>query len=576
MPISSFEIVNDKITSAKIAGCAPLQLDVTLIGDTKDRSGHKRNVTSVNATVDLNGAHFDGDGDHIMVQNFEYADDGTFTVAFWMTKVACTSGVYEYMYSHTADPKQSLSSSSNPNVNIYIGCESSGGGWSTLGGSVLRYNLVDDAGTYVTFDYPLHAAGDFDAVTSIWIHVVLVADTARVMTFDDGVAVPDSVYGFYKYYNKQQHMRNAAYPHPGQLTDAIGSITISRNIFIGARSDLSSARHFKGRMAGLLVSSVAFSGKQAACVFANGEEFLPSALETCGQLPGQELSVGFLNTHNDTSGYAHKVTMLGNATAKFNGVHFDGAGDGVRIANFKYAQDASFTVSFWMTKQACTRHVYEYLYSHHEKTDSAMYRSSFVNVYLACESSGGGWSTLGGTVIRYNVRDSSGHEAVMDSSLHSASDFDAITSVWVHVVMAVEPTSIVTYDNGAAVPDTWYGSYKYNQNSASNVAYPKPSKLSTPLSNLTLLTDIFIGGRADMHSDRHFRGQIALLQVYSRTLGPAEAECLFRSGDETLPSPVAIYRHSGACAHALHGCVSVARARIRMHEVPLALRCCAA
>jgi len=254
--------------------CAPLELDVTFIGDTMDRSGNKHNVTSVNATVDLNGAHFNGDGDYIAVENIDYAGDGEFTVAFWMTKEACTEGIYEYVYSHSAKPSESISSPQNPNVNIYIGCESSGGGWSTLGGSVIRYNLMDNDGTYATWDYPLHDAGDFDAITSVWIHVVLAVDVSQVTTFDDGAPVPDSEYGYYQYSTAKS---NAAYPHPGQLTENIDAITMGQEtIHIGGRADLDKARHFAGRIAGLLLSKVAFSTAQAACVFMNGEEFLPA------------------------------------------------------------------------------------------------------------------------------------------------------------------------------------------------------------------------------------------------------------------------------------------------------------
>ena len=57
-----------------------------LLGDSVDRSGTKRNVTSVGTVIGEDGAHFDGDGDYIRVSNFEYAQDATFSLSFWMVR----------------------------------------------------------------------------------------------------------------------------------------------------------------------------------------------------------------------------------------------------------------------------------------------------------------------------------------------------------------------------------------------------------------------------------------------------------------------------------------------------------
>ena len=250
---------------------------MTFISDVNDRSGNKRSVIMVgNADVDADGAHFDGDGDYITVDSFAYSMDGAFTVAFWMTKAACTNGVYEYAYSHNKKANVSISDTSNPNVNIFVGCETSGGGWSSLGGSVIRYNLVDNKGSYASFDYPLHDAGNFDAITALWVHVVLVVDAGEVLTFDDGDAVADADYGFY--IGSMSNATNAAYPHPGSLQKSMSAFTMKNDIYIGGRSDLSATRHFVGRLAGLIVSKVAFDDAQVKCIFTNGEEFLPSML----------------------------------------------------------------------------------------------------------------------------------------------------------------------------------------------------------------------------------------------------------------------------------------------------------
>ena len=541
-----------------MAACAKMELDVTFIGDSNDRSGNKHNVTlHGHAAVDVDGAHFDGDGDYIMVAMTPYSEDGSFTIAFWMTKTACTTGVYEYAYSHNKLATTSIVSKSNPNVNIYIGCETSGGGWSTLGGSVIRYNLIDDAGTAATFDYPLHDAGNFDAITALWIQVVLVVNNAELLTFDDGMPVPDSEYGFYV--GSTSNATNAAYPHPGQLQNAFGKFTMSDTVYIGGRSDLSKSRHFVGRLAGLMVSKTAFSEDQAECVFKNGEEFLPSFLAECSTPPKTELSVSFLDDVTDKSGNNRVLTPHGNATSKFNGAQFGGDGDYVTVANFEYASDAAFTVAFWMTKETCTGGVYEYLYSHHNNNASGtMYKKAFVNIFLACEAAGGGWSSLGGSVIRYNVRSNNTKDSSLDFPLHSAGDFDSITSTWVHVVMSVTPKSIVTYDDGVKVADTAYGFYKYGS-ARTNNARPTPSNLTMAMDGLSLLTDVYLGGRADANKARHFVGKMALVQVLTTAVTDKMAECMFLNGDETLPSAVAVYRHSSkrqqrhCCHRRCHG-----------------------
>jgi hypothetical protein len=177
------------------SGCAPLEADISFIGDTTDRSGNDhRAILRGSAVVSMDGLHVNGEGDWAEIANFEYADDGTFSIAFWMTKEACSGGIYEYLYSHAQDDVAVIDDVTNSNVNMYIGCETSGGAWSSASsGSNLRYNLVDSAQTWAMFDFPLHDAGDFDAITNLWIHVVLVVSGTRLLTFDDGMPVSDEV-----------------------------------------------------------------------------------------------------------------------------------------------------------------------------------------------------------------------------------------------------------------------------------------------------------------------------------------------------------------------------------------------
>ena len=135
-------------------------------------------VGSHGAVVDENGARFDGSGDYITVSSFDYYSDASFSISYWMTKEGCTSGVYEYVYSHQQARDLDLLDPANSNVNMYLACESTGGGWSTSAGSVVRFLLQDSSGSanYARFDYPLHDAGDFDAITNRWVHIVLSVD----------------------------------------------------------------------------------------------------------------------------------------------------------------------------------------------------------------------------------------------------------------------------------------------------------------------------------------------------------------------------------------------------------------
>ena len=241
--------------------------------------------------------------------------------------------------------------------------------------------------------------------------------------------------------------------------------------------------------------------------------------------------------------------LHGNAKPTFKGISFNGNNDYASVKSFAYAKDATFTVSFWMTKQECTKGAYEYLYSHHNSVDKkTMYTNAFLNIYLACESSGSGGSSAKGSIIRYNLFDGNNKtrpETMFDYPLHSAGDFDSVTNTWVHVILAVTPTSCVTYDDGTKVKDSAYAFFVKKNSAATNNAYKTPSKLNNKMKGLKLAGDIHLGTRADKHKTRHFNGYMALLTVLDDAISPAAAMCLFRSGDMVLPDPHAIYKHSG-------------------------------
>ena len=199
-------------------------MSISFLGSTVDASGHRVSAKwSGNAAVTFSGAKFDGDDDYVTVSDFTYEkDDGKFTVSFWMTKEDCTGGVYEYMYSHMSSI-QSDTMWTKSGLNIYLGCEKSGGGQSTLGGAVIRYSLVDTKGKEAMFDTKLHDAGDFDAVTKVWVHVVLAVTPKSLATYDDGSKMKKEQYGFFKESNQNS---NLAQPDPSDLGDGFGVVNV--------------------------------------------------------------------------------------------------------------------------------------------------------------------------------------------------------------------------------------------------------------------------------------------------------------------------------------------------------------
>lgn len=85
------------------------ELDITFLGGVtgtgaRDVSGKNHQITDYggDVTVTNTGAEFDGDGDYLTIEDFNYEDDGDFTVSMWITKDDCKSQTeaFEYIFSH--------------------------------------------------------------------------------------------------------------------------------------------------------------------------------------------------------------------------------------------------------------------------------------------------------------------------------------------------------------------------------------------------------------------------------------------------------------------------------------------
>ena len=62
----------------------------------------------------------------------------------------------------------------------------------------------------------------------------------------------------------------AAYPNAPALSSTLSGFTLQTDIHLGARFDKSSGRHFKGRMASIIISSTTYSQTQVMCLFKVG------------------------------------------------------------------------------------------------------------------------------------------------------------------------------------------------------------------------------------------------------------------------------------------------------------------
>ena len=252
-------------------------LSLTFLNSDRDSSGNRRRVSlNGDCTVTTTGVQFDGDGDYFTVPSWGYASDSDFTVSFWFVKEVCTEGLYEYLFSHANNdqqgPSEGISLPGNAALYIYLGCEGAGAVTSSLSGvgTIMRYWLQDDVGTLGVFDYPLHDAGSFDAITNVWVHTVLVVSPEGFLTYDDGAVVGDGLYGF------TSSAVNVANPTPSALRTPFTTMSMESPLYIGGRSDLAGDRHFRGTLALLMIDAESISAQQAQCYFQDGDNSLSS------------------------------------------------------------------------------------------------------------------------------------------------------------------------------------------------------------------------------------------------------------------------------------------------------------
>merc|ERR1711871_1684053 len=333
-----------------------------------DTSGYSRHVQQYGGVRgDATGTNFDGQDDYVTIATFPYAADKSFSISLWMAKRTITGNNYEYLYAHQYSNNRSTWES-HPYMIIMFAAESTGAGGSSVDGSVIRYEIQDASANHAIFDYSVHRAGDFDAITNVWLHVVLTVTSTSLKTYVDGQLVRDPEYG---HYTGIPASSNAANPTPSRLSPALsGQLDLRTDIYIGSRADLDPQRFFRGRLALVNVYDATLSAMEAACVFYAGDAALPAPVapglvRNCSHVASSaSLSLIGRAPFTDTSGYSRHVQQYGGVRGDATGTNFDGQDDYVTIATFPYAADKSFSISLWMAKRTITGNNYEYLYAH--------------------------------------------------------------------------------------------------------------------------------------------------------------------------------------------------------------------
>jgi len=257
-----------------IVGLTNAELAVSLLSDQDpplDDSGNDNLIVNNGTAMSTSGASFVG-GSYLTVPTFEYASDATFSISMWLAKQQCDGSTrYEYLYSHMEQQTDAWEQDSYALV-MFL-CEATGALASTLDGSVLRYDVHDTDGIRGTFDFSVHNAGDFDSITSSWIHTVWSVSNAAMASYVDG-ASPVGSYGWYRPLTVAQ---NAANPIPARLSPNLGRLNLLTDIYLGGRYDGDVARAFTGSLALVSVYDRMVTADEAACIFHDGEGALRTA-----------------------------------------------------------------------------------------------------------------------------------------------------------------------------------------------------------------------------------------------------------------------------------------------------------
>jgi hypothetical protein len=160
----------------------------------QDRFQDQDGITMYDNTYvdDDYGMTFDGQGDYAevdMERNGRWlTDDGTFTVAFWVTKTACTVPAWwETVVAYYKYPEMSMWDDRNSHLVVMMGCASFAE--SSIEGNVMRFNYQDDDGWKAMADFNMDSSlidGPDTRATDEWVHVVMTFANEDFNVYIDG------------------------------------------------------------------------------------------------------------------------------------------------------------------------------------------------------------------------------------------------------------------------------------------------------------------------------------------------------------------------------------------------------
>eukprot|EP01043_Picozoa_sp_COSAG02_P030216 COSAG02_NODE_1920_length_10374_cov_9.792409_1_plen_1317_part_10 len=220
---------------------------------------------------------------------------------------------------------------------------------------------------------------------------------------------------------------------------------------------------------------------------------------------------GAMDLHGHSS-----VVLDGHADVDDCGLSVDGDRDRARITHFDYAEDGSWSVGFWITKEECTSGPWEYIYSHMASIESILDpHNPNINTYMRCDGDDS-FLRIHRASLRTVVMDNIGQAILLDFNVDQAVDIDEFTTSWMMFAMAVGPSSLSLTINGQIrdFPEVEL----WNFGSLTNIAVLSLQFFSAEYAGSTMYSDIFIGSRADGHPTRHFMGKIAGVSISSHQL----------------------------------------------------------
>ena len=147
---------------------------------------------------------------------------------------------------------------------------------SLKGTSFIRTILKDDNNVKGLIDIPLHNAGDFDAITHEWVHVLMTVTPTSMSYHLNGKFIEDKDYAVFLHTDPWTKSGTSTFwPKPSKLQRKFTSFNLATDTFLGGRADRNKDRHFPGSLAMLTIYDQALPKSMAKSLFNFEEPELP-------------------------------------------------------------------------------------------------------------------------------------------------------------------------------------------------------------------------------------------------------------------------------------------------------------